>query len=958
MKKITICWIVSILIMVVSNTTVFASNEINLTEQEQKFIDNHPIIKLGIDPKFVPFEFIDENGNYSGISSDYLKIISEKTGLVFEIAEDLTWVEAYDLAISKELDALPAVSKTQAREEHFLFSDSYYNYQRVIVTRNDETEIRGLDDLDGLSVAIQKNSSHESYLSSLPTINLSLYESVEAAISAVANGNERVFVGNLASTNYIIQNSALTNLKFIAFEAEKRLGIHFAVRKDWPELISIINKVYDSMSEEERIVINSKWVSIDSTYDFGPILQISLIVLLILGIVIGVSFYWIAKLREEVNKRIKIQKDLEKAKREAEEANAFKSSFMARMSHEIRTPLHAISGMTHLIKNTQLSLTQKMYMDRVTQAASNMLSIVNDILDYSKIEAGKVELEIDSFSLDQSIQNVVNIIAYKIEEQDISFDLIKDPGVANWFYGDQKRVEQILLNLLNNAVKFTTQGEVTFKVSVIVKQDDIYHLNFSISDTGIGMTNEQVEKLFSPFEQGDSSINRRFGGSGLGLSIVKNLTEMMGGEVKVYSTIDVGTTFVVNIPLRVDTKKDEAEIKNLVGDNFKNISTLVVDKATSNTTLIESYLNSLKINCEVTSSLVSARNMLEAANGKFVKAIDLLIIDYDAIDGNLQSVQDLKHNRRIHMVPYIIVLLPIKKEDLLEKLKDYEIDLGIIKPIIPSVLLNGIVDLFKLKALNQPILEDTSISEEKKDSKGTILLVEDNLTNQLIAKTTLIQAGYDVITATNGQLAIDEFKKHQNEIQVILMDLHMPILNGYDAAKKISEISSDIVIVAMSADVIMGVKEKCEQSGMHHYISKPFNPNQLLELIKSLINNQKDTTKQNADEVLIEKIGLNNVANDKDFYKIVLNEFYIENQDSMEQLDDLLTNKDYKEASQVVHKIKGSSGSIGALQIHKLSIEFQEALKNEDVDAVEQIRKTYLSRFLELLKAIEKIIKD
>ncbi len=256
----------------------------------------------------------------------------------------------------------------------------------------------------------------------------------------------------------------MTNLRFVSFEAEKQQALYFAVRKDWPQLVSIFNKAMDTITENEKNAINHKWIDLETDIDYGPIIRILTIIGAFAGVVLAVSFFWIARLKKEIRQRKQIQIDLEKAKREADEANDFKSSFMARMSPEIRTPLNAITGMAYLLKKTEISLTQSMYIDRITQSANNMLSIKNDILDFSKIEAGKMELEITSFSMDQVIQNVVNIVSYKIEEQEIGFKLYKDPLVPNWFFGDPKRIEQILLNILNNAAKFTSRVKYRWKL--------------------------------------------------------------------------------------------------------------------------------------------------------------------------------------------------------------------------------------------------------------------------------------------------------------------------------------------------------------------------------------------------------------------------------------------------------------------------------------------------------------
>jgi two-component system sensor histidine kinase/response regulator len=289
-----------------------------------------------------------------------------------------------------------------------------------------------------------------------------------------------------------------------------------------------------------------------------------------------------------------------------------------------------------------------MYIDRIIQAANSMLSIINDILDFSKIEAGKVQLEITSFSMDQVIQDVVNIVSYKINEQGIGFRLSKDPFVPNWFFGDSKRIEQILFNVMNNAVKFTSEGEVSLEIRLVAKENNKYHISFTINDTGIGMTEEQINRLFAPFEQGDSSINRHFGGSGLGLSIVKNLVDMMGGEIKVFSTPGEGTTFIIQLSLDIDIEKEESYVKTLSGGHFKNIRTLVLEKSGANMNLIESYLGSYGMYCDLTSTEASALSMLEAADGKFAKPFDLFIIDYDTpAEGGFRFVERIRNNNKI-----------------------------------------------------------------------------------------------------------------------------------------------------------------------------------------------------------------------------------------------------------------------------------------------------------------------
>jgi len=950
-----VCSITLAMIILTTTATpcLAAVNSINWTEDELVFIEEHPEIRLGVDPGFVPFEFIDENGEHKGIAADYLSLISEKTGLRFDVAKGLTWPEAYERALSGEIDVLPAIGKTAEREKNFLFSEPYYYYKRVIVTRDTDTEISGIDDLEGSAVAVQRNSSHHSYLLSYPNINLSLYDSVEAALTAVSTGAEKAFIGNLATTNYLIRTNGLTNLRFVSFEAEKQQALYFAVRKDWPELVSILNKALDSISESEKQAINKTWVALDTDIDYGPVIRILSIVGALIAVILFVSFFWIVRLRKEIRLNRQIQLDLEKAKREADEANEFKSSFMARISHEIRTPLNAITGMSYLLKKTEISLTQSMYIDRITQAATNMLSIINDILDFSKIEAGKTELDITSFCMDQVIRDVVNIISYKIDEQEIGFRLSKDPLVPNWFFGDSKRIEQVLLNVLNNAAKFTNKGEVSFDIRLLAKENDKYHISFTVKDTGIGMTEEQVNKLFNPYEQGDSSITRRFGGSGLGLSIVKNLVDMMGGEIKVFSTPGEGSTFIINLPLKVDKEKEAVYVKALSGKHFKDIRTLILEKSGANINLIESYLSSFGMQCELTSSESSAISMLEAANGKFARPFDLFIIDYDTpADGGFKFVEALRDNDRIVRTPKLIMLLPMMREDLFDRLNEYGIDMGIGKPIIPSILLNGILDIFKLKAVSGAQTSKRESAPTKLEKPYLVLLAEDNKTNQLIAGSLLEQVGVNSIIANDGKEAVDLYKEYGDSIDLILMDLHMPVMNGYEAAEKIRDISSEVPIVAMTADVILGVRDKCERSGIYHYISKPFDPDRFIQTIKEIIlENEPDAAA--GVSVLDRQLGLRNMGGNEELYHQVLNEYYKENKDTPDRLEAAVREKKYAEAAQIVHKVKSSSGSIGAKELHGTAVSLQKALEEEKADKIEPLLDRFKSLLRKLLSEIQ-----
>jgi len=923
------------------------SEAIVFTEEEQEFIKTHPTIRLGIDPEFMPFEYLDINENYTGITAEYLELISERTGITFEIVEGLTWPEAYDAALNKEIDVLPALSKTVQREEFFLFSNPYYNFKRVLVTQSDNQDIKKIEDLAEHTVATQRNSSHHSYLMEQGEVNLSLYESVETALTSVASGNEEVYVGNLATTNYIIHSNGLTNLRYITFETEKPLGLHLGIRNDWPQLQSIINKGLDSISESERIAIHERWIGVVNAVDYGPFFRIIIGIVFIAFVSLGVSLFWIVRLRKEVKKRERIQKELEKA-------SQVKSSFMARMSHEIRTPLNAIIGLSYILKRKQATAAQKVQLDRITQAANTMLGIVNDLLDFSKIEAGKVEIENMPFNIESVIQNVLSIISYRLQETNVELQLNKSPELPNWFIGDKKRIEQILLNLLNNSAKFTETGHIYVSVEVNKsEEDDMHKLCFYIEDTGIGMTQDQLKHLFKPFMQADASINRRFGGTGLGLSIVKNLVDTMDGTVSVESEEDKGTIFRVELPVKIDEEREKAYRENIKKTNLNHLHTLIISNNEPLNERITSYLKSFGMSCQIMETIVDGKMWIEHKN-----LYDLVILDYDIdTESVFDFTRNLKSNEKISKVPKIIMLLPVMREDLFEQMERYDVDIGIGKPLIPSVLFNGIIDLYGHN-YERTSSQSVTLVEE---NTHTILLIEDNVTNQLIAGSLLEEAGYTILIASNGEEGVETFQKHKDETSIVLMDLHMPIMNGYEAARAIRSISPDVPIVAMTADMIEGVKEECEEHGMHYFIGKPFEPSQLAKTIHEIINKQdakrRQASKTSRDliqpQILNEKEGMKQLGHNKELYQQVLNAFYEENKHFVDYFNKLVTSKQYNQSREMIHKIKGSLGNLGCHEMHQLAKNLQYAFEAKDEEQIHDLTHVFLPKMRQLMVEIE-----
>ena len=950
------------------STGALASEGIAWSQEDLDFMAAHPEIQLGVDPTFIPYEFFDTDGVYKGIAADYIGLIAKATGLTMTVAKGLTWAQAYEKAANRQLDVLPCVAKTTEREKYFLFSKGYYTFQRVIFINENTRKIKSFDDLKGQRVAVQANSSHHSFLMDYPTISLALYTTVEEALQAVSDGSEIAFVGNLSTSSYLIKKFGITNLRYITISSQEPQQLYFAVRNDWPQLVSILNTALDSIPQEERIAISNKWIAIQTDTDYSALQQTLLVIGGLALLILTVSLFWILRLRKEVARRKKAQEEAGIAKNEAEQANQVKSLFLARMSHEIRTPLSAIMGMAYLIKKTELTPTQSNYLEKLNQSARNMLGIINDILDFSKIESGKIEIEKISFDLDKLLQRITNIISLKVSEKNIEFSIRKAPDMPTQFMGDPTRMEQILLNLVNNAVKFTERGSVSLEVNPSPGEGVGDWVAFTVRDTGIGMSEEQRQRLFVPFDQGDSSISRRFGGTGLGLSIVKSLVELMSGRINVESEPGKGSVFTVLLPLEADPHQVSADSQKMAADCFRSVRALVLDASENTRNTLGDYLRAFGIEHTLTTDETEAVQIMRRAALTGETPYNLLIVDYlTPQDGGIAFLERIRKAMYFPHASKCMLMVPMTREDLLENIKDANIDFGLTKPIVPSTLYNGIVELYRI---DPPSQSEADNHEEMPVAPKPyrILLVEDNKTNQFIAQSILTTAGFIVTLADNGREGVDVFLEHRAEIDLILMDIHMPVMDGYTASDLIRQNDTDIPIIAMTADAVVGVEDKCREHGIYFYVSKPFEPDAFVSTIlaalkgkpcrmenllpeaaqlplpedaPAIIRQAEKTagtdadTRMNAEPTEAETeapvvdtaSAMRLLGIDRELYVQILLEYLNENEQTGSTLQAQMDAEDFTQAGLTAHKVKSSSGSIGAASLAACAERLQKALE-------------------------------
>ena len=620
--------------------------------------------------------------------------------------------------------------------------------------------------------------------------------------------------------------------------------------------------------------------------------------------------------------------EYKKQKEKAIEASKTKSAFLANMSHEIRTPMNGIIGITQLLLKTNLNEKQKRYMEKVDYSAKLLLGIINDILDLSKIESGKLTIEKTDFDLFSVVDSVINLIEYKAHEKNLELIISYDTHMGKHFHGDSLRLSQILTNLVGNAVKFTKSGEV----ALFIKKLSTNRYRFEISDTGIGLTEEQLQKLFKPFSQADSSTTRTYGGTGLGLRISKELVEMMDGNIWVESEYGVGSSFIFEITLEEIDKEHTYTY-------FSDKNVLIVDDNASWHEILENTLQMFDMKVSHAYSGEEALKLLKECDYTY----DLVLMDWNMpeLDG-LQTAKELKEKCKDKLIPPSIIMVSSFRKESIEKLaQDVGIDAFLQKPVNPSLLNDALHNLFlqedsykEFKTYHENIVKESSFNIEDLTGKN-ILLVEDNKTNQLVLLGLLEDSGLQIDIANNGQEALDMFHKHPTKYELILMDLQMPIMDGYTATKLIRKENKEIPIVALTANAMKEDIKRSKEAQMQEHLNKPIEVEKLYTALFKYLN--IDSSAINT------TLGLNLSSNNKEFYHKILASFY----NDYHGIDFETISKE--ELLRAVHTIKGLAQTIGATKLNTLAQKIEESMQDAHI-------KEFEEELLRVLKEIQTLL--
>lgn len=639
---------------------------------------------------------------------------------------------------------------------------------------------------------------------------------------------------------------------------------------------------------------------------------------------------------------------------EAEEASRAKSQFLANMSHEIRTPMNAIMGLTHLIGQSDLKESQKNYVSKIEGASTALLRIINDILDFSKIEAGKLEIENIKFNMDKVLENVSNLYTISATNKGIDINFDTGEAVPDVLIGDPLRLEQILSNLTTNAIKFTNQGEVNVSVRVLDETEDKVKLHFSVTDTGIGITKEHIERLFTAFTQADGSMTRKYGGTGLGLTISKQLVELMNGEIWVESVYGEGASFhfVVQFDKAFDLiKPSYADYPDLQGKRV-----LVVDHNKTSLLILERMLRSFSLEVTAFGNPYEAIELLQR------KVFDLLVIDFNLPElSGIELYKRLVANTEIRL-PKTIFVSATGRESYYNQVNQLGVKNFLVKPINQSLMFDAVMNALKGTAWSQANMVQNEVNHIKYQralADKRVLLVEDNDINQLVAKDILEQVGIQVSIASNGEEAIKHVRV--NKFDAVLMDVQMPIMDGYKATEILRETysSSELPIIAMTANALWGDRERSIQSGMNDYISKPIDPKLLFETLeKWLLGKSVENIEKYSDgtlQILDVNKTIIRLGNKPEFYDDLLKRYSDNYSHLLEDLKDLRLNQQEDEVKRLIHSLKSVTGNIGAMKLNRFIVQFEEHYESYDETSLAEKLKELSKLNEELLKTIKRV---